>query len=163
MPLPPLIARCRVEHDRCSEITLRQLRGPASALRADCVENDAAPLRPADHANAVRTHLGLRLQKQKRAISIMRPLRVDLAVEPTLRAHLALVPRPEAVNHQHKVAALIEFAGPVELAGFDEPIRPVEETAAAVQENQGGMFPGAGRPEQIPIECGRRPGAGVFD
>jgi hypothetical protein len=67
------------------------------------------------------------------------------------RALGTLIARPKAVDHQHNVAAPRELAGPIALTRL-QSAHAVEETAAPVQENHGGMPTIAGRPQQIAVE-----------
>src|SRR5436853_473630 len=98
------LGRGRVERDGHPTIALRQVGGPARALRADREQRDPAALRPAEKPDAIAAHKGLRLQVPQRAIRISRPRAIDVEFEAEDRAHLAVIARSKAVDEQKDIA-----------------------------------------------------------
>ena len=127
-------------------------------MYTDREEDSATALRPADHADTIRSHIGLSLQEQQCPVRVPRAFQIDFQFEAAQRTHLALVSRPKAVDHQYNIAALGELPGPVELAGVNEPRRAVEETTAPVQENHGALWTALGvrRPDREDCILGLR-------
>jgi hypothetical protein len=77
---------------------------------------------------------------------------VQRRVEPLHRAHLAVLARGEAVDHQHGVTGRGEPHRPVALARVDPAAGAADQSAAAVQEDERRMPSLAGRAEQIAVE-----------
>src|SRR5205823_10078155 len=131
--LPLDITGGGVERDRNPKIALRQVGGPARALRADREQRDPAALRPAEKPDAVAAHKGLRLQVPQRAIRISRPRAIDVEFEAEDRAHLAVIARPKAVDEQKDIALPGQFGGPFAIDRRNRPGGSTEHAAAPVQ------------------------------
>src|SRR6201999_3414086 len=97
--------------DRGAEILL-QVGRSTDALVVDGQQHDTAALRPADHADMIALHEGLRLQILQGGVGVLRTVaQLRLAVR-AARTGLTKTARARAVDREHDITLLQQRPGP---------------------------------------------------